>query len=161
MCDARVDEGGQPGTCSRRTGMGRVYRVVDTLVLIICLPLYALILPVMLAGKLVPRRLRNWWRRRTLREGRVVSQYIACDVRRDILVVSAAGIDEGFITARVRTTNVLYLSKGLVPQPEFEEARELRIDEMWTWTGEPWGGLPDGTSIVGVPHGRQSESADK
>ena len=106
------------------------------------------------------RRLRNWFRRRRFREGSVLSQFIARDVRRDILVVSAARIDEGIITARVRTANVLYLSKGLIPQPEFEAARELRIDEMWHWTGKSWGGLPDGTSIVDHLHGRQSESAD-
>jgi hypothetical protein len=107
------------------------------------------------------QRLRNWARRRTFREGRVVSQFIARDVRRDILVVSAARIDEGIIIGRVRTTNVLYVSKGLIPQPEFEEARELRIDELWRWTGKSWGGLPDGTSIIDHLHGRQSESADE
>ncbi len=133
--------------------MGRAYRVVDALILFICLPLYALALAALLIGKLVPRpmveKLRGWWRHRTLREGRVVSQFIACDVRRDILVVSAARIDEGFITGRVRTTNLLYVSKGLSPEPDFEEAQELRIDEMWRWTGKPSGGLPDGTSIAG------------
>jgi hypothetical protein len=143
--------------------MGRVYKVVDALILVICLPFYAVALLVMVIGKLVPRpiveKLRNWRHRRTLREGRVVSQFIACDVRRDILVVSAARIDEGIITGRVRTTNVLYLSKGLVREPEFEEARELRIDEMWRWTGNRWGGLPDGTSIVDHLHGGQSQSA--
>jgi len=91
----------------------------------------------------------------------VVSRFIARDVRRDILVVSAARIDEGLITGRVRTTNLLYVSKGLVTQSEFEEARELRIDEMWRWTGKSWGGLPDGTSIVDHLRSRQSESADE
>lgn len=128
--------------------MGRAYRVVDTLILIICLPFYAAALAVMLVGRLFSRRLRNWWRRRTLREGRVVSRFIARDVRRDILVVSAAKIDEGLITGRVRTTNVLYLSKGLVPRSEFGPPEELRLDELWHWSGKTWGGLPDGTSIV-------------
>jgi len=141
--------------------MGRAYRVVDTLILIICLPFYAAAMAVMLVGRLCPHGLRNWWRRRTLREGRVVSQFIARDVRRDILVVSAARIDEGLITGRVRTTNVLYHSKGLIPQSEFEEARELRIDEMWRWTGNSWGGLPDGTSLLEHRRGRQSEPADE
>ena len=141
--------------------MGRAYKIVDTLIFIICLPVYAVVLLVMLVGKLVPRPLRNWWRRRTLREGRVFTHFIAHDVRRDILVVSAARIDEGLITARVRTTNVLYLSKGFVRQSEFEEARELRIDEMWSWTGESWGGLPDGTSIMDHLRGPQSESTDE
>jgi hypothetical protein len=94
------------------------------------------------------KKLKNWYRRRTFREGRILSRFIARDVRRDILVISVARVDEGIITGRVRTTNVLYLSKGLIPQPEFQAARELRIDEMWHWTGKSWGGLPDGTSIV-------------
>lgn len=93
-------------------------------------------------------RLRNWLRRRSLREGRVVSRFIARDVRRDIMIVSAAKVDQGIITGRVRTTNVLYLFRGLVPQPEFSPAMELRIENMWHWTGEDWGGLPDGTSIA-------------
>jgi hypothetical protein len=107
------------------------------------------------------RKLRNWSRRRTFREGKVLSQFIACDVRRDILVVSAARIDEGIITGRVRTTNVLYLSRGLVPQPEFEPAGELRIDEMWHWTGKSWGGLSDGTSIADHLRERRSERPDE
>jgi hypothetical protein len=98
------------------------------------------------------RRFQNWFRRRKYREGKTLSQFIACDVRRDILVVSAARIDEGIIMGRVRTINVLYLSHGLVPQPEFEPARELHIDEMWHWAGKSWGGLPDGTSIVDHRH---------
>jgi hypothetical protein len=64
------------------------------------------------------------------------------------LVVSVARIDEGIISARVRTTNVLYLAKGLVLQPEFGPVTELHFDEMWHWTGQNWGGLPDGTSIA-------------
>ena len=100
---------------------------------------------------------RTWTRRRTFREGKVISRFVARDICRDILVISIAKIDEGFITVRVRTTNVLYLSKGLVPEPEFEPERELRIDEIWHWTGKNWGGLPDGKSIVDHLRERQSE----
>jgi len=52
--------------------MGRVYKVVDTLVFIICLPFYALALPFYLARRCFPRRCprcgkrslrtRNWIR---------------------------------------------------------------------------------------------------
>ena len=101
-------------------------------------------------------RVRRWFRNRNLREGTTLSRFIARDVRRDILIVSAARADEGIVTARVRTTNVLYVSRGLVPQPEYEPPRELRIEEMWTWSGQSWGGLPDGTSIV--DHTRPGES---
>lgn len=78
----------------------------------------------------------------------MVWRFIAPDVRRDIQIVSVARIDEGYILGRVRTMNVLYLSRKLVPEPEFEPTRELDIDEMWRWSGQSWGGLPDGTSIV-------------
>ena len=81
----------------------------------------------------------SWSRRWMFREGKVLSRMIARDVR------------------RVRTTNVLYLSKGLAPEPEFEPARELHIDQMWHWTGKSWGGLPDGTSIVDGLRERRSD----
>jgi len=97
------------------------------------------------------RRLQIWSRRRKFREGKLLSEFIAMDVRRDILIVSAARIDEGIITGRVRTTNVLYAANNLIPTPEFEPARELHIDAMWHWTGQSWGGLPDGTSIGDHP----------
>ena len=94
------------------------------------------------------RRIRNWFRRHWYREGRTLSGFIARDIRREILIVSAAKVAEGIITGRVRTTNLLYVSCGFVPEPEFEPARELRINEMWHWTGKSWGGLPDGTSLA-------------
>lgn len=94
------------------------------------------------------KKLRSWSRRRRYRAGSVVSQFVAHDVRRDVLIVSADRIDEGIVSCRVRTTNLLYVARGLVPQPEFEPEREVHIDELWHWTGQPWGGLPDGTSIV-------------
>ena len=94
------------------------------------------------------RSIQRWFRHRRFREGRTLSRFIARDVRRDIQIVSSAKIDEGFITARVRTSNVLYVSKGLAAKPEFEPAREMRLDEVWKWSGKSWGGLPDGASIV-------------
>lgn len=94
------------------------------------------------------KNVQTQFRRRTYQEGRVTSRCIARDIRRDILVMSAARIDQGIITGCVRTTNLLYLSKGLVTEPEFEPARDLDIDTMWHWSGKSWGGLPDGTSIV-------------
>ena len=103
-------------------------------------------------------RIQRWYRRRRFREGSTLSRFIARDVRRDILIVSTARIDQGIITGRVRTMNVLYLSHGLVLEPEFEPPKELRIEEMWVWTGQSWGGLPDGTSIVADLHERSGSS---
>lgn len=73
------------------------------------------------------------------------------------MIISVAKIEQGIIVARVRTTNVLYLSGGLVAESEFGPEMELRIDEMWHWTGKAWGGLPDGTSIADHVHRDQSD----
>lgn len=99
---------------------------------------------------------RRWFRRRRFREGSTLSRFVARDVRRDVLIVSTARVDEGVITARVRTTNLLYVARGLAPQPEFEPPTELATEEIWKWSGQSWGGLPDGTSIV--EHSRGSRS---
>lgn len=72
----------------------------------------------------------------------MLSRFIAPDVRRDIQIVSVARIDEGYVQCRVRTMNVLYLSRKLVPEPDFEPTTELPIDELWRWSGQSWGGLP-------------------
>lgn len=88
----------------------------------------------------------------------MISRFIARDARRDILVISAARVDEGIITGRVRTNNVLYLSDGLVREAEFGAPTELRIEDMWHWTGQSWGGLPDGTSITGDLHETRNDA---
>jgi hypothetical protein len=102
------------------------------------------------------KALLNWAHRRRHREGGTLSRFIARDVRREILIVCASRLDEGIITGRIRTMNVLYVSKGLVPPPEFEPAQEIRIKNMWSWTGKSWGGLPDGTSIANRTSGGKS-----
>lgn len=101
---------------------------------------------------------KRWWRRRTFREGEVVSRFIAPDVRRDVEVVSVSKLDEGIIVARVRTTNVLYASKGLAPSAEFGPVVEHRIDTLWDWSGASWGGLPDGTSIASNARPRNGDA---
>ena len=65
------------------------------------------------------KAIQRWSYRRRFREGRTLSRFVARDVRREILIVSAARLDDGFIMGRVRTTNVLYVSKGLASEPEF------------------------------------------
>ena len=82
--------------------------------------------------------------------GQTLSRFIARDVRRDVEILDIGRLQEGFVTARVRTMNVLYITKELVPEPDFEPAREIAVVDLWTWTGQPWGGLPDGTSLVGT-----------
>jgi hypothetical protein len=89
-------------------------------------------------GKIINAlRLRS--RRKRYRVGATIVLWPAKDIRRDIEVVEASEVDEGFVTARVRTWNVLYATKG-VSIPEFSEPRRLKIDELLGWKGAPWGG---------------------
>jgi hypothetical protein len=66
----------------------------------------------------------------------------------------ACAADAAFTCARNQAAERQY--RG---EPEFESPRELRIDEIWQWTGRRWGGLPDGTSIA--DHLSESEPLDK
>jgi len=91
---------------------------------------------------------RDWYRRRAYRPGKVISHFIAHDVCRKIKIISIERIDEGLIVGQVQTNNILYVSKGLVEEQKFSEPMTLDIETMWKWSGRTWGGLPDGTSIV-------------
>jgi hypothetical protein len=109
------------------------------------------------------RQLRRWLWRRRYRPGRVVSCFVARDVRRDVEVLDAAQIDGGIITARVRTWNVLYAAKGLAPVPAFGDVRTVEIRDLWVWSGTPWGGpVPEeaaSTAERGAPADRRDMSA--
>ena len=86
--------------------------------------------------------------RTSFHSGKPLSRFIARDVRREILVVNIDEIESGYILAKVRTNNLLYLSKQLTAEKQFGEAEQIPIEGIWNWTGQSWGGLPDGTSIV-------------
>lgn len=85
-------------------------------------------------------RIRRWYRRRVYRPGRIVSRFLAPDVRREVMVVDASDIEAGRLTVRTRTWNVLYAIKGLSPKPQFGEVRSVAVGDLWAWSGEPWGG---------------------
>lgn len=106
-------------------------------------------------------RLKRWSRRRTYREGEVVSQFVAPDVLREVEVVSAAKLDEGIVIGRVRTINVLYASKGLARPVDYGPVSEHRIDTLWSWSGAPWGGLPDGTSLASRAPGSTDDGGSR
>jgi hypothetical protein len=86
------------------------------------------------------KRLLLWHRHRTYRAGRILCRFVAKDVRREIEVIDAARITVGVITARTRTWNLLHVRTGLVSKPDFKAAREVRINDLWKWNGQPWGG---------------------
>ncbi|ABW28543.1 hypothetical protein [Acaryochloris marina] len=46
-------------------------------------------------------------RRRIFRQGQTLSCFVARDIRRDVMILADADIGSGFITARIRTVNVL------------------------------------------------------
>ncbi|MEM7455586.1 MAG: hypothetical protein AAF456_14630 [Planctomycetota bacterium] len=86
--------------------------------------------------------------RQAFETGKPISRFIARDVRREILVVNIDELSSGFIIARTRTSNLFYLSKKLTEMREFGKPERISIEDIWNWTGQSWGGLPDGTSIV-------------
>ncbi|HVV99083.1 MAG TPA: hypothetical protein VHB77_02015, partial [Planctomycetaceae bacterium] len=87
-------------------------------------------------------QLRYW--KLTYRPGRIIRRFLARDIRREVEVVDVSRIESGVISARIRTWNLLYAARKLVPQPPFGEVREVEIRNLWQWTGETWGGpVPD------------------
>jgi hypothetical protein len=94
------------------------------------------------------KAIKEWRRREVYNPGEIISRFIARDVKREVRVISIDQISEGVIVGQVRTNNVLYLSKGFVKEQDFGEPMTLEIDTLWDWSGQPWGGMPDGRSIV-------------
>jgi hypothetical protein len=94
-------------------------------------------------------RIRRWYRRRLYRPGRIVSRFLAPDVRRDVEVVDASEIDAGRLTVRTRTWNILYAIRGLSPEPPFGEVRSVAVGDLWSWSGGAlgWPG-PGGGSLT-------------
>jgi hypothetical protein len=88
--------------------------------------------------------IRRWYWRRRYRPGRVLSRFLAPDIRRDVEVVDASQIEAGLILAKIRTWNVLYAAKRLVPQPPFGDVQKVALKDLWVWSGASWGGpVPD------------------
>jgi hypothetical protein len=96
--------------------------------------------------------MRRWHRRRLYRPNRVLSRFLAPDIRRDVQVVDASEIDVGRLTVRTRTWNVLYAIKGRSPEPPFGDVRVMALSDLWAWSGQPWGGpVPEERDAETVP----------
>ena len=74
---------------------------------------------------------RNRRRKRYCR-GASISRFLAPDIQREV--------DEGYVTAKLRTWNVLYAIRGLQPKPDFSEPKRLELARLWEWKGARWGG---------------------
>jgi hypothetical protein len=92
------------------------------------------------------KNIRLWHLRRQYRPGRIVSRFLAPDIRREVEVVEVPLLEVGVISARVRTWNVLYVAKGIVPKPPFEDVQKIEIKDLWIWSGESWGGPVRGST---------------
>ena len=77
-------------------------------------------------------RVRRYLRRRKYAVGARLSEFVGMDIRRDVEIVDASEVDAGYVTARVRTFNVLYVAHGHAVAPELEPPRRVAIAELWT-----------------------------
>ncbi len=85
-------------------------------------------------------RLRRFLRRRKYVAGALLREWLAPDIVRQVEIVDASELEAGYVTAKIRTYNVLYTKRGLAELPEFAAPRRIAIKDLWRWSGEPWGG---------------------
>lgn len=69
-------------------------------------------------------------RRRIFRQGQILARFIARDIRRNVMILSDADIASGFLTARIRTVNVLNASRHLVSEPPFGSPEPIAVDRL-------------------------------
>ena len=109
------------------TAMGRLlYRVVDTIIVTLCLPFYAVAVPLM--------RLHDWAvpRFRRVQLGIEVSHCPALDVREDLLVADVSQLVAGRVGVRRRTWHLLGHSRSSKRPPPYGEAVEFwPVAEFW------------------------------
>ncbi|WP_404789518.1 hypothetical protein [Altericista sp. CCNU0014] len=80
------------------------------------------------------------WLRHRFKKSSTVSRFVARDVRRDVLVLDDAYIGNGYVVARVRTRNILYIARGITTEENFGTPEILHLKSIWDWDGMPWGG---------------------
>jgi hypothetical protein len=98
-----------------------VYKLVDAIILIICLPLYAVLVPVRLLFEFIVPRVRK------VRLGKVVVHWPRPDVREELRVVDVSRLGEGLVGVQRRAWDVRY-GKA----PAFPEAVEYcTVSEFW------------------------------
>jgi hypothetical protein len=70
-------------------------------------------------------KFRVWRWRRQYRFGHVLTKFIARDIRREVEVVDVSRIEEGVISVKLCTWNVLYAARGITPKPPFGGVRKI------------------------------------
>ena len=101
--------------------MARIYLVVDSAVLIVCLPFYAVTLPLMWV--------EEWLRqRRKVRVGLEVTHWPYHDLREDYVVVDVSRLDERLVGIRRRIWDML----GGKSAPPYTDAVDfIPIARFW------------------------------
>lgn len=89
-------------------------------------------------------RLRRYLRRRKYKVGAKLSRVVWRDIRRDVEIIDAAELEQGYVTARIRTWDLRYVAYGVGSVPPFEEPRRVAIAQLWEWADQTWDGpVPD------------------
>jgi hypothetical protein len=73
--------------------------------------------------------LMRWYHRRRLREGLVITGWLAPDYRQDVLIVDLARLGEDVVGVKRRRYGVCLRAE---PPPDFPEKTEyLKVDDLW------------------------------
>ncbi len=98
------------------------YKIVDTAILILCLPFYAVFVPLIAAYQAIAIRSRE------VRLGQRIRRWSEPDVEEELRVVDISRLADGLVGVQRRTWNVLYGET----EPAFSESVEFcSIGEFW------------------------------
>lgn len=103
--------------------MGRLlYKIVDTVILVLCLPFYAVVVPLLATHQAIAIRTRE------VRLGHQVRRWSRPDVQEELRVVDVSRLEDGLVGIQRRTWNVLYGETT----PAFPESVEFcTLGEFW------------------------------
>ena len=101
---------------------GKLYKLVDTIIVVLCLPFYLIAIPVLF--------LYQWLlQRRGVRLGLEVTHWPAKGIREDCLVVDVSRVGEGIVGIRRRRWGVF--GSGGSPPPYPDAVEYIRINRYW------------------------------
>ena len=99
-----------------------LYGILDTIIVVLCLPFYAVALPLALLRELIVPRIRR------IQVGNELRRWRRPDVREELRVVDVSQLDQGFVGIQRRTWDVRYAEAP----PAFPEAVEYcTVSEFW------------------------------
>jgi hypothetical protein len=103
--------------------MGRLlYKIVDTVILVLCLPFYAVVVPLFAIHQAIAIRTRE------VRPGQQIRRWSRPDVQEELRVVDVSRLDDGLVGVQRRSWNVLYGET----EPAFPESVEFcTLCEFW------------------------------